>query len=204
MSRVEEPALTDAHVGRGASRPAVAAPPPPRRRQRCCIRALPGLPSKISRPAPPLPGVIPGEAGAKRRRRPGTHSAPIDRQRPGLGAAACAQARSIAEWVPDTPASAARGGRSGMTPRLPGFPGLQRSPRIGATPSGPAVSWPRARRHPGRSRSAAEAQTRDPFRTRRQAAAGPRRRRMRAGARSASRNGFRIRPPPLRSAAVPE
>jgi hypothetical protein len=92
-------------------------------------------------PRRPLLGVIPGEAGAKRRRRPGTHSAPVDRQgaRAGPGART-ARARSIAEWVPDTPASAALGGRSGMTRRLPDIPGSpEEAPRIGVNSSGPAV-----------------------------------------------------------------
>jgi hypothetical protein len=48
---------------------------------------------KISR-ASSLLGVIPGEAGAQRRRRPGTHSAPVDRQRAAPGAAGSARSTS--------------------------------------------------------------------------------------------------------------
>ena len=95
-----------------------------------------------------------------------------------------AGAGNVAEWVPDTAASAALGGRSGMTRQPSGSPGPPR--RRHASGPAPAARRFRARaappqRHPGRSRSGAEARTREPFRARRQVAGEPRRR-IRAGA----------------------
>jgi hypothetical protein len=71
----------------------------------------------------------------------------------------------VTEWVPDTPASAALGGRSGMTRRLCGT-GAPKEANVSMPTPTARRSWPAPppRRHPGRSRSEAEAQTRGPFR----------------------------------------
>jgi hypothetical protein len=142
----------------------------------------PGIDDQPRRAAPPQRHPRRSRSGAEARTREPfgarrqVAGEPRRRIRAGAG--------NVAEWVPDTAASAALGGRSGMTRRLCGFPGVtRRDPRIGAnrpTPAGRRF-WPAPwrpvlppRRHPGRSRSAAEARTREPFRARRQAAAWPR------------------------------
>jgi hypothetical protein len=175
----------------------------------CCIRAFPGLPSKVSWPAP-----SPASSRAKPERSGGADPGPIPRPSTDSGR------------PPAQPDARGFGRRRGMGSgyarlRCARRPfrndaaavrhagGSRRAPCIGPTPAGrrfwPAPRWPAP--SPGVIPGEAGAQRRRrpgthsvPF-DRTRAAPGA------AGcgrARSTVRNGFRIRPPPLRSAAVPE
>jgi hypothetical protein len=223
-----------------------------------------GQPRRLCGPSPraSLLGVIPGEAGAKRRRRPGTHSAPVGRTRARAGV--IGSARSWRGRASASSESCGRGRRRGMgsgyarlrcarrafrndaaAVRHAGPPEV--ASRFGASPRGATVRR-RAPRRPAASAASSTSAASERFPGCHQRSAGPpllgvipgeagAKRRRRPGTHSApggrtraragvigsarsrrgrasassescgrgpSRNGFRIRSPPLRSAGVPE
>ena len=110
-------------------------------------------PQRPDGPGPrPLPGVIPGEAGAERRRRPGTHSVPAGRSRADPADSCSSTWPSTGRWrwraPPDR--STSRNGFRRRPPRCARRPfrndaaavrprGPKGSLRIDADPNGPTV-----------------------------------------------------------------
>jgi hypothetical protein len=114
----------------------------------------------------PFTVVIPGEAGAEAQTRdPGLGGRrEAGWRRRGNGPSPSSRSTAVAEaWIPDTSSFASLGRRSGMTKRMGDVPGgcCVRLFRHCGSPASP-LERSLHRRHPGRSRSGAEAQTRDP------------------------------------------